>query len=341
MINTVYRLVAPRMIDVTYTQIDPAEQKVILRPEYLSLCKADQRYYQGTRSQAVLRSKLPMALVHECVGRVVLDPTGTFAPGERVVPIPNVPGEDDGVTAENYRLTSSFLSSGHDGFFRDLVQMPPDRMVRVPQGIKDEIAAFTELVSVAVHSISRFERLSHSRRQRLGVWGNGNLGYIMSLLLSVIFPDAEIYVFGTVEEKLGYFTFATKTFHVDAVEEAPMLDHTFECVGGTGARSAINQMIDLILPEGTISLMGVSENFPDINTRMILEKGLQLYGSSRSGYDDFDRTMKLFSEHPRLLSYLENLVGDVVTVHTIDDIHRAFNIDFNRGFGKVILKWEK
>ena len=46
MINTVYRLIAPGMIDVACTEPD-IKNKVILRPLYLSICKADQRYYLG------------------------------------------------------------------------------------------------------------------------------------------------------------------------------------------------------------------------------------------------------------------------------------------------------
>lgn len=54
------------------------------------------------------------------------------------------------------------------------------------------------------------------------------------------------------------------------------MDHAFECVGGAASSKAINQIIDYINPEGTISIMGVSEDFAPINTRMILEKGLRL-----------------------------------------------------------------
>ena len=39
-----------------------------------------------------------------------------------------------------------------------------------------------------------------------------------------------------------------------------------------GSQSAVNQIIDLISPEGTVSLMGVSEYPIEINTRLVLEK---------------------------------------------------------------------
>lgn len=67
MINQVYQLVAPRQFDVTYNNVDIYGNHVIVRPLYLSICAADQRYYTGRRDENVLRKKLPMSLVHEAV----------------------------------------------------------------------------------------------------------------------------------------------------------------------------------------------------------------------------------------------------------------------------------
>lgn len=340
MINSVYRLIAPGMIDIACTQPD-IKNSVLLRPLYLSVCKADQRYYQGKRSREALKAKLPMALIHECVAKVVFDPTGNFKPGEIVVPVPNTPTEDDDVIAENYRPTSRFCSSGYDGFLRDYIDIAPDRLVRVPDGADLRIASFAELISVSVHAISRFEKFSHSRRDSVGIWGDGNVGFITALVLRALYPEMKIYVFGTVYDKLAYFSFADGAYHVDHVPENLKIDHAFECVGGEGSRFAIAQIIDLINPEGSIGLMGVSERFVDINTRMVLEKGLNLFGSSRSGVEDFQRTMDLLAENPKISAYLENLIGGVVEVRTISDIHSAFAQDISRHFGKTVIKWEK
>jgi ribitol-5-phosphate 2-dehydrogenase len=59
-INQVYQLVAPRQIEVTYNNENIKSDKVIVRPLYLSICAADQRYYTGSRNEAVLEKKLPM-----------------------------------------------------------------------------------------------------------------------------------------------------------------------------------------------------------------------------------------------------------------------------------------
>ncbi len=117
MLNTVYRLTAPRTIEPVVVSQDTAG-KVIVRPTHLSICNADQRYYQGTRSKEVLAKKLPMALIHEGIGRVVGDDTGTFTPGDCVVMLPNAPVEKDAFIAENYLRSSQFCGSGFDGFMQ-------------------------------------------------------------------------------------------------------------------------------------------------------------------------------------------------------------------------------
>ncbi len=341
MINAIYQLVSPRMIDVTYKEFALDAQTVIVRPLRLSICKADQRYYRGLRSQTALQAKLPMALIHECVAEVIYDGTGTFKAGERVIPIPNTPVEEDPYIAENYLQSSVFMSSGHDGFLQDDIFTTPGRLVRMPGNVSLNVASFTELVSVAVQAVTRFEAFSHSRRNVIGVWGDGNLGFIVSLLLHFIFPGAKVYVFGTVREKLSYFTFADKTFLVDEADGDIAVDHAFECVGGDYAGGAVNQMISLVNPEGTLSLMGVSENPVGINTRLVLEKGLRIFGSSRSGKADFERTVYLFKQYPDIPRYLENMVGDVVGIRSISDIHKAFELDIKRNFGKTVMRWEK
>ena len=237
MINTVYRLCSPRRFEIAFEDI--GLDGVIVRPTHLSICNADQRYYQGTRDIKVLREKLPMALIHEGIGQVVFDPTGSFTPGDRVVMIPNLPCEQDDCIAENYLRSSKFCGSSMDGFMQEYYKLQPERIVRLPLGIDLNVAAFTELVSVSVHAISRFQRFSHERRDRLGVWGDGNLAYITSLLLKKMQPRSEIYIFGISREKLSDFSFADGTYLTSDIPADMQIDHAFECVGGNGSPVAI------------------------------------------------------------------------------------------------------
>ena len=338
MLNTVYRLVEPRRFEIAIEEIDLSRNNAVVRPTHLSICNADQRYYQGRRSARAMAQKLPMALIHEGIGEVVYG-GGQFESGQTVVMLPNDPVEEDDCISENYLRTSRFCGSGFDGFMQELCVLPSSRVLLLPESIDYEVAAFTELVSVAVHAIARFDNMAHARRETVGVWGDGNLGFIVSLVLKVLYPEMRVFVFGRNGYKLADFTFADGAFLTSSIPDDLLVDHAFECCGGEGAVHAIDQIIDFIRPEGTISLLGVSENPVAIDTRMVLEKGLRLYGSSRSGRADFERTLALFQTNPQMIDYLRALVGNVVTVESVRDIATAFDADVRKQMGKTIMKW--
>lgn len=340
MINTVYRLASPRRFEIAFEDIDLFAGNVIVRPTHLSICNADMRYYLGTRDAKVLAEKLPLALIHEGAGEVVFDGSGNFKPGERVVMVPNKPVEQDEFIAENYLRSSKFCGSSMDGFLQEYVELEPARLVRLPEGINMNVAAFTEIVSVSMHALTRFDKIAHARRERIGIWGDGNLGYITALLAKKKLKNSKIIVFGTTYEKLGNFTFADETHLVSDIPEGLWIDHAFECVGGNGSPVAIEQIIGVIKPEGTISILGVSEYPVQINTRMILEKGLRMFGSSRSGAADFKNTVALYEENPEIINYLGNIINSVNTVRSAADVKAAFEKDARKAFGKTIMKIE-
>lgn len=340
MINQVYQLVAPRQFEVTYNNENIKSDKVVVRPLYLSICAADQRYYTGSRNEQVLKKKLPMSLVHEGVGEVVYDNKGIFKTGTRVIMVPNTPVETDEVIAENYLPSSKFRSSGYDGFMQDYVFMDHDRVVEIDDSIEDlSTIAYSELVSVSWHALQRFERKSNANKNSFGIWGDGNLGYITAILLNKLYPNAAIYIFGKTDYKLSHFSFADEIYHIHEVPEGVTFDHAFECVGGKGSQSAVNQIIDLISPEGTISLLGVSEYSVEVNTRLVLEKGLTMFGSSRSGAQDFKDIAKFYKDYPDVVEKLALLKGNEFDVKTINDVVKAFETDLSTSWGKTVLKW--
>ncbi len=335
MINYVYQLAAPKIFSIKYEEF-PFEEEVIVKPRYMSVCHADQRYYTGQRQREVLDRKLPMALIHECCGQVLSDRTGTYKPGQRVVMIPNVPGERNGVIMENYARGAQFLSSGRDGFMREYVGLPAERLISCGE-LPEKLAAVTEFVSVAAHSIHRMKMLSHMQRARIGVWGDGSLAFVVANLLKKEFPHSKILVVGKNVGKLSYFSFADETWPREDLPEELRVDHAFECCGGDGSYYAIDDIIRCINPQGTVMLMGVSENKVAVNTRDVLEKGLTIVGSSRSGREDFERAMEYLKD-VRFQRRLELILHEDAKVSSIEDIHRVFQTDLNTPF-KTVFEW--
>lgn len=337
MINKIYRLIGTKQINVEFEERNLEGEGVIVRPTKLSICAADQRYYTGKRGKEAVKKKLPMALIHEGVGQVIFDPKGEYKHGDTVVMIPNTPVDSDSIIAENYLTTSKFRASGYDGFMQDYVFMARDRIVKY-KNINHDIASFIELLSVCIHSIKRFELKAHTKRDVLGVWGDGNVGFIISLILKKMYPNSKILVFGKNEEKLNFFSFVDETYQVDSLPNDISVDHAFEAVGGKSSQYAINQIIEHLKPEGTISLLGVSENSIEINTRMVLEKGITLIGSSRSGKKDFKEAVEFLESHADVQNQLKKLISMVIDIRCNEDIVRAFEYDLTTSF-KTVMNW--
>ena len=323
MINEIVKLVSPKNIETFFKDEQYKDNIVIVRPTYLSICAADQRYYQGKRKKEVLDKKLPLGLIHEAVGQVVYDKKGEYKRGEKVVLIPNTPIEKDDIIHENYLRSSKFRSSSADGFMQNVVYMDRDRIIPI-RNIEENVGSLLELCSVSICGIENFLRKSHKRRNTIGVWGCGTVGYITTLLLKSYFPDSKIVALGTRMEKLSYFSFADEIKLITDVEPDFKVDHAFECVGNSKSADAVEQIIDHINPEGTISLLGVSEDPIGINTRMVLEKGLTLIGSSRSGYEDFEKAVELAQDR-QIQDYLSNIISEEIQIN-----HNDF---------KTVMKW--
>lgn len=338
MINIVYRLKSPKFFEEAIDEIEL--DGVIVRPTYLSICQADQRYYQGSRPAEVLDKKLPMALIHEGIGEVVFDNSGEFKTGDTVVMIPNTSfGED--VCRANYSYKSKFRGSGFDGFTSDLIKLDSSRVIKLPDDFNPYVSAFIELISVAYQGIDKFKQIASTPKDILGVWGDGNLGFITALLLKELFPDSKVIVFGKHLDNLNLFTFADEVYRIHDVAEGVVVDHAFECVGSSASQLAIDQIIDLINPQGIISLFGVSEYPVPIDTRMVLEKGLTIQGNSRSEREDFIGVIKALKQNPQLFEYLGKLITEIHEINSLDDLKESFDRDYISKFGKTILKWNK
>ena len=240
------------------------------------------------------------------------------------------------IIKENYLRSSKFRASSHDGFLQNVVVMRRDRIIDI-KNIDFSIASLLEPVSICVNAIEEFMKKAHIKRETIGVWGCGSIGYLTTLLLKKYLPDSKIIIFGTNEEKLNYFSFADEIVLVNKVPDGLKIDHAFECVGGKKSEDAVQQIIDLINPQGVISLLGVSENPIAIETRMVLEKGLTLIGNSRSSYEDFYKSIEIMQEE-KIQDYIDNIIMDVVEVNSINDIYKAFDLDLNNYF-KTVMKW--
>lgn len=335
MINRIVRLVGVKQFDMHYEELQNLSGKVIVQPENLSICAADLRYYTGQRDRSVLKKKLPLSLIHEATGTVLYDPTGNLKVGSKVVIIPNTNSNEKDSIKGNYQTNSRFCSSDIDGFMQSYVCCEPDRLIQVEE---DEIYVLSELISVAVNAVSNSIAHLSNGCQRVGIWGDGSLGFVTMIVVRSLLPDAEILVFGHNPRKMLHFIMADSVINTSNIPVGITLDCAFECVGGMNSAQVIRQCIDLVRPQGCISLLGVSEEPVPIDTRQVLSKGLTLLGNSRSERCDFETAVQIIGGHADIRTQLGTIISEKIRVRSLSDIYQAFEGAQINDF-KTIMKW--
>lgn len=323
-----FPLLRPGVIGSDYRII--RTDKIIVKPDLLSICAADMRYYLGMRPVEVLRKKLPMVLIHEAIGTVLKDNQGELLPGSKVVLLPC--GINAGINS-NYQKNAYFRSSNADGFCQEALNLDRSEVVLIDKNKNTDIFVLTELLSVCFQGCRQIESLLKTEIN-IGIWGDGALAYLMALLINLKYPYCKTTIIGKHENKLEIFNFAD---NVETIYSRTLTDFDLciECVGGRGAEQAIDDIINSIRPRGTILLSGVSEQPPCINTRKVLEKGLIIRGTTRSIREDFVQATKLIESIDE--KCLVVLFSNIINVRNEIEISNAFEISKSSQF-KTMLR---
>ncbi len=334
--NFRYRLVSPKNIQKIPVIEEITSNDVIIRPDYLSICAADQRYYFGLRSPEILKKKLPLSLIHECIGTVINNNgNNDYKNGDKVILYPNI--IDEHHELENYDYKSKFMSSSIDGFMQEIVVINKSNLIKIENYFEDYyVMVLSEVLSVVIHAIdSIHDRLLKSNI--ISLWGDGNLSYLCHLYIEHEYPDKKIIIYGIDEEKLKLFSNKYKTINTIndnfKIEES---DVCIEMVGGIKSEKIIDDIINTINPAGTILLLGVSENKININTRMILEKGLTIIGRSRSPKTSFEKARDFIYNNFYKVS---KIITEIIDVKNIEDIKNSFEKSLTNKY-KTVMKWE-
>ena len=321
MIKQVIRLVKPGLFLPCFVTEIPRPDNVIVRPRYLSICAADQRYFEGDRPLEVLRKKLPLALFHEAVAEVVHDPKFILPHGSFCVLLPG--GKDSLQEESNYTQGAFFRSSNTDGFCQEILCLDRDEILPI-RDENSEIYVFTELISVCCQALRRIERIkSIEHDAKFGIWGDGSLGFTMALTLKSLKPKTYVAVYGKHDEKLANFTFVDKCINIFDCSDNSFYDFAIECVGGQNSEFAIKHATAKLSPLGVLTLMGVSETNIAFPTRIILEKGLIILGTSRSVKSDFDCAMRIIGSKD-IQNTLLKLISKKVTVTNASELIDVF-----------------
>jgi len=335
---------------------------VLLRVLLTGICHADLRYVSCSRPPHILRERLPLPVFHEGIAKIVEvgDGVQNFRQDDLVVVVPNIPCyiQDPEKYPDIYRACEScrpggpgenlcrdvkFLSSNAPGLSRTFLVHPASCIFKVPEGIPDEIAVLTEPLTVIKRAI---ELVDVNYNSHVAVLGGGFMGFITAATLSRIvgISKPNLLVTDIFDFKLEKFEGFATTLNVRETsipdDFSSSFDIAFECAGGKAAESTIKQALTLLSPGGTCMLIGVSEEAIPIKTRIILEKGLTLKGTTRSAAIDYPEVLKWLKRGDFTETLRKIIYPKIFQAKDCDSILSACRTaESPKTHGKVLIDW--
>ena len=208
-------------------------------------------------------------------------------------------------------------------------------MIPIPDEIGEE-AVFSELISVGCCALRRAGFTEGESVKSVTVWGDGIMGYIISLVAKYGF-GCEVNIVGLSKEKLEKFDFAN-VYYSNDIEALPRMSVAIEAVGGNASGIAANQAIDKLYSGGKLILSGVANDNVPLNTRMVLEHGISIRGTTRSVRCDFEKAVELL-RIPEFREHIKALLLSVREVNNIRDYYAVFEEESkSTALGKNIMK---
>jgi ribitol-5-phosphate 2-dehydrogenase len=315
-VATVFRLTGPFRIDAFDERVAaPAPGELLVRPIRAGICGSDLKLYTGIRERSAMMNKLPIALLHEAVAEVAAAGPGTsFAPGDRVVPSPNIPctiahprrypRKQDacyacrpGGVGENYCVDGLFLSSNADGMAQTVFSHPAACTLPVPAETADVLAVLAEPLATVLAGV---ESASAPPDGSFLVLGNGAIGLLTAVALRATLGVKARQILMTGhhwDEREAAVRGLATPVDEDGGEAGRKLtgrvDVAFECVGGESNDQTLSLAVDMLRPGGKGVLFGPSEAPLLFDTRKVIAKGLNLSGCNRALLRHFAQALDL------------------------------------------------
>lgn len=257
-----------------YPMPDPPPGEALIRVTRGGICNTDVEIlkgYFGFRG----------VLGHEFAGVVeALNPLPGSAPhvsvGDRVVGEINcVPCDSPSRNAFERAQDPARNTLGidrRDGAFADYTVLPIVNLHRVPDGVDDDEAVFTEPLAAACQIL---EQVHIRPTDRVAVLGDGKLGLLCAQVIAAGAP-CELTVVGKHATKLEVAR--RRGIRTTYVAAAPLraFDVVVEC---TGSPAGFEHARQLLRPRGTLVLKSTYHGLPQVNLTMVVVDEITVVGS--------------------------------------------------------------
>ncbi len=277
-------MMAPGCIEIREVPApSPGAGQVLVRIRRIGVCGSDVHVYQGQHPY----TKYPVIQGHEFAGVVAAVGAGVedIYPGTKVTATPQIVcGHCPPCRRGDYHICNELKVQGFQapGCAQELFVTEADRIVQLPDNLSFEQGALVEPTAVAMHAVSRAGDLLGKNALVLGAGPIGNLvaQVARSRGASVLITDLSDYRLGVAKE-CGLS--ATSNARGESLQAAVSrvfgsdgFSVCFECVG---TESTISAAVEAIEKGGTIVIVGVFGDKPQVDLGVIQDRELNLCGT--------------------------------------------------------------
>ncbi len=315
---------------------------VLIKVKKSAICGTDMHIYNwDSWSQQTV--PIPLTIGHEFVGEVVTCGVGvcTFKAGDRVSAEGHVTCQD----CRNCRTGKAHICANTkgigvhiDGAFAEYVKVPEPNVIRIPDGISDDIAAICDPLGNAVHAALSFDMVGED----VLITGAGPIG-CMAVKVAKTAGARKVVITDINDYRLRLAQHMGADFVVNVANE-DLQQAMFGRLGlregfdvgleMSGASSAIGTVIDGLRPGAPISLLGIpAKNNLPIDWGKFIFKGLTLKGIY--GREMYDTWYKMIA----MIKGGMDITPIITHQFHIDAYQQAFATMQSGNSGKIILNW--
>ena len=249
--------------------------EVLIRVKLGGICGSDHTLYHG-------RFGVPLPVIpgHEAIGIVEAKGEGVtgLEPGQRVTIQPNFScGQCPLCTSGHGNTCPSKIRLGVDtnGVFAEFVKAPARYVWKVPDALPDEVAVFTEPLSVGVHAM---RITAPNPGDRVLIFGAGIMGLLVMQL--AVSKGAKVSACDLSEKRLSLAEQLGAREIIGPDVSYEDFTNTFDVIYETsGVPMALDRVIRLAAPLGKIVVLSLPGKDHAIPIDMVVRKELTIRGS--------------------------------------------------------------
>lgn len=317
------------------------ERDLLVKINKTAICGTDLHIYNWDKwSQKTL--KLPTVLGHEFCGEIVEmgRSVQSFKVGDRI-------SAEGHITCGNCRncrtdkrhlcLSTEGIGINRDGAFAEYVSIPAENAFLLPSAINNEIASILDPLGNAVHTALSFNLAGED----VLITGAGPVG-LMAVAVAKHVGARRIIITDLNDSrlKLAKTLGATHTVNIsqikleDFINSMNMDEGVDIALEMSGNPQALQDILEIIRPGGSISLLGILPDDAPVDWQKIIFKGLTLQGIY--GRKMFDTWYKMAG----MLSGGLDVSPVLTHSFSFDDFEKGFETMKQANCGKVILSWD-